>query len=88
MIAAYTINGAYLAHREKQTGSIAVGKDADLIVLSANLFTMPVESIHKVKVLLTLLEGREVFRHSSFPTPPIKSSRIGSPESKDRWLYR
>lgn len=75
MIAAYTINGAYLAQREKQTGSIEVGKDADLIVLSANLFTTPVESIHKVKVLLTLLEGREVFRDASFPAPPIKSSR-------------
>ena len=67
MIAAYTINGAYLAHREKRTGSIEVGKDADLIALSANLFTTPAESIHKVKVLLTLLEGKEVFRDSSFP---------------------
>ena len=66
MIAAYTINGAYLAHREKQTGSIEVGKNADLIVLSNNLFTVSVESIHKVKVLLTLLDGKEVFRHPDF----------------------
>lgn len=66
MIAAYTINGAYLAHREKQTGSIEVGKDADLVVLSDNLFTTPVNSIHKVKVLLTLLAGREVYRHPDF----------------------
>lgn len=66
MIAAYTINGAYLAHREKRTGSIEAGKDADLVVLSANLFTIPPELIHKVKVLLTLLEGREVFRDSNF----------------------
>ena len=66
MIAAYTINGAYLAHREKQTGSIEVGKNADLIVLSDNLFTVPVESIHKVKVLLTLLDVKEVFRHPDF----------------------
>jgi len=68
MIAAYTINGAYLAHRENRTGSIEVGKDADVVVLNANLFTTPVESIHKVKVLLTMLEGKEVFRDSSFPT--------------------
>ena len=66
MIAAYTINGAYLAHREKQTGSIEVGKTADLVVLSDNLFTIPEYSIHKVKVLLTLLDGKEVFRHSEF----------------------
>lgn len=70
MIAAYTINGAYLAHREKRTGSIEAGKDADLIVLSANLFTTPVESIHKVKVLLTMVEGKEVFRDSNLPTTP------------------
>ena len=66
MIAAYTINGAYLAHREKQTGSIEVGKAADLIVLSDNLFTIPVYSIHKAKVLLTLLDGKEVFRDHDF----------------------
>ena len=66
MIAAYTINGAYLAHREKQTGSIEVGKDADLVVLSEDLFATPVNSIHKVKVLLTLLEGKEVYRSPDF----------------------
>jgi predicted amidohydrolase YtcJ len=66
MIAAYTINGAYLAHREKQTGSIEVGKAADLIVLSENLFTIPVHSIHKARVLLTLLDGKEVFRDPEF----------------------
>ena len=66
MIAAYTINGAYLAHREKQTGSIEVGKAADLIVLSDNLFAIPEYSIHKAKVLLTLLDGNEVFRHPDF----------------------
>ena len=66
MIAAYTINGAYLAHREKQTGSIEAGKAADLIVLSDNLFTIPEYSIHKVKVLLTLLDGKEVFRSADF----------------------
>ena len=68
MIAAYTINGAFLAHREKRTGSIEVGKDADLVALSGNLFTTPVEAIHKVKVLLTMIEGKEVFRDPSFPT--------------------
>lgn len=66
LIAAYTINGAYLGHQEEQTGSIEVGKDADLVVLSDNLFTIPVDSIHKVKVLLTLLRGKEVFRDSEF----------------------
>ena len=60
MIAAYTINGAYLAHQEKATGSIEVGKAADLIVLERNLFEIPAGEIHKVKVVLTLLDGKEI----------------------------
>lgn len=69
LVDAYTINGAYLSHHEKLTGSIEVGKAADLIVLSENLFTISVDSIHKVKVQLTLLDGAEVFRDPSFTSP-------------------
>lgn len=61
MLAAYTRNGAYLSHQEKITGSIEIGKSADLIVLDRNLFEIPLSEIHKVKVLLTLLEGKEVY---------------------------
>lgn len=68
MIAAYTINGAYVNHQENETGSIEVGKAADLIVLDRNLFEIPVHEIHNAKVLLTLLEGREVHRDSTFVT--------------------
>ncbi len=66
IIAAYTINGAFVNHQEKETGSIEVGKLADLIVLDRNLFKIPVHEIHRAKVLLTLLEGREVYRDESF----------------------
>ncbi|MBI4532796.1 MAG: amidohydrolase [Candidatus Melainabacteria bacterium] len=65
MLTAYTIGGAYVNHLEKTTGSIEVGKVADLIVLERNLFEIPPQQIHNVKVLLTLLEGKEVFRDSS-----------------------
>jgi predicted amidohydrolase YtcJ len=66
MIAAYTINGAYLNREEKETGSIEPGKAADLIVLDRDLFKVAPEKIHEAKVVLTLLEGREVFRASTF----------------------
>jgi predicted amidohydrolase YtcJ len=66
-IAAYTINGAYLAFDEAETGSLEVGKAADLIVLDRNLFAIPAEQISDTKVLLTLLAGRETYRA---PTPP------------------
>lgn len=68
MFAAYTINGAYVNHQENETGSIEAGKAADLIVLDRNLFEIPAHEIHNAKVLLTLLEGREVHRDSTFVT--------------------
>jgi predicted amidohydrolase YtcJ len=66
ILAAYTINGAYLNHEEKETGSIEVGKAADLIVLDRDLFKIPREKIHEAKVVWTLLEGQEVFRAAAF----------------------
>jgi predicted amidohydrolase YtcJ len=66
MLAGYTINGAYLNFEEKETGSIEVGKAADLIVIDHNLFEIPPHKIHEAKVLLTLLAGKEVYRDPSF----------------------
>ncbi len=66
MLASYTINGAYVSFQERETGSIEVGKAADLIVLDRNLFEIPPHEIHRAKVLLTLLEGKEVFRGADF----------------------
>jgi predicted amidohydrolase YtcJ len=66
MIASYTINGAYANFLENETGSIEVGKKADLAVLEQNLFEIPAENIHEARVLLTIFEGREVFRDASF----------------------
>jgi predicted amidohydrolase YtcJ len=66
MIAGYTINGAYVNFEETETGSIEVGKAADLIVLDRNLFEIPAHEIHLAKVLLTLLDGKEVYRESGF----------------------
>lgn len=58
---AYTLNVAYVNHLERETGSIAVGKSADLIVLDQNLFEIPVRQIHETKVVTTLFRGRAVF---------------------------
>jgi predicted amidohydrolase YtcJ len=61
-LAGYTIAAAYADFDEATTGSIEVGKSADLIVVDKNLFAIPAEEIHTAKVTLTLFEGREVFR--------------------------
>ncbi|MGE5275497.1 MAG: amidohydrolase [Acidobacteriota bacterium] len=67
ILAAYTIGGAYAAFEEKETGSIEAGKAADLVVLDRDLFEIPPEEIHRAHVLLTMLEGREIWRDPSFP---------------------
>ena len=59
-LAAFTINAAYTNRLEKTTGSVEVGKNADLIVLDRNLFAIPTAAIAKSKVLLTLFGGRPV----------------------------
>jgi predicted amidohydrolase YtcJ len=66
MLRAYTANGAWLSHDEKMRGSLEPGKSADVIVLARNLFETPPSEIGRVSVLLTLLDGREVFRDASF----------------------
>jgi hypothetical protein len=61
MIALYTINAAYALRQDQETGSIEVGKLADLVVLDRNLFDLPADSIHTAKVTRTLLGGRTVY---------------------------
>lgn len=61
MIDTFTYNGAYANFLEKETGSIEVGKSADMIVLDQNLFRIPETEISNTKVLLTLFQGKEVF---------------------------
>jgi predicted amidohydrolase YtcJ len=66
MIASFTINGAYADFTDNITGSIAIGKKADLVVLDKNLFTIPATEIHNAKVLLTMFEGKTVYQDPSF----------------------
>ena len=62
MLAMYTINPAWALRQDRETGSIEVGKLADLVVLDRNLFAVPPERIHEARVVRTLLEGRTVYR--------------------------
>ena len=65
IVRAYTMGGAYASDSEALTGSIEVGKLADLVVLDRNLFMIPAHEIHTARVVLTVLEGREVYRDST-----------------------
>ncbi|MET7686875.1 amidohydrolase family protein [Streptomyces sp. NPDC005483] len=59
-IAAYTAGSAYVNHLDDITGSIAVGKSADLVVLDRDPFAGPPEGISATRVLQTFVEGRRV----------------------------
>jgi predicted amidohydrolase YtcJ len=58
MIVAYTINGAYANFIENETGSIEVGKKADIFVLERNLFDIPASEIADTQVFITIFEGQ------------------------------
>ena len=60
---AHTIHVAYQAHLEKVTGSIEVGKSAELVVLDSNIETTPADQIQDIKVLETLFKGKTVFKN-------------------------
>jgi predicted amidohydrolase YtcJ len=59
-LAAFTINAAYVNSQEDSTGSIEVGKYADLIVLDRNLFGIDPKDISETSVLMTMIEGEVV----------------------------
>lgn len=59
-VAAYTAGSAYVNHLDHVTGSIAVGKSADLVVLDRDPFAVPPEEIAAARVLQTFVEGRRV----------------------------
>jgi predicted amidohydrolase YtcJ len=59
--AAFTMGSAYANHREHDTGSIEVGKRADLAVLDRNVFAHPVGEIADVRCLETYVDGDRVY---------------------------
>ncbi len=60
-LAMYTTNAAYSSFQEESKGSIAVGKLADLAVLSADPTSVPPEQIRDIKVRVTVLGGKVVW---------------------------
>ncbi len=61
-LAIFTRDGARAMRREEMTGSIEVGKSADLIVLDRDLFAVPPTEISASRVDLTFFEGEIVYR--------------------------
>jgi predicted amidohydrolase YtcJ len=64
MIAAYTIEGAWLMHHDNDTGSIETGKAADIVVLDRDIFKLPPAELDAVRVDLTMLDGKPVYQRA------------------------
>lgn len=60
---AHTINAAYGMGIDKETGSLEVGKKADLVVLEKNLYDIDPNDISEVKVLYTMMNGMLTWDH-------------------------
>lgn len=65
VVKAYTINGAYVMRQETVTGSLTIGKYADLIVVNQDIFTIPTTQIAATVVNLTLLAGNVVYNDNT-----------------------
>ncbi len=65
-IQGYTMGGAIAAKREKTEGSIEVGKLADVIIISQDLFKIAPNQIGKTKVLMTMVGGKVVYQDPSW----------------------
>jgi predicted amidohydrolase YtcJ len=58
---AFTMGSAYANHREHDTGSIEVGKRADVAAFDRNVFAHPVEEIADTHCVATYVDGERVF---------------------------
>lgn len=58
----YTRNAAWLGFDEARTGTLEVGRRADLVVLDHDLFKLPSHRIHAARVMLTVADGVVVYR--------------------------
>jgi predicted amidohydrolase YtcJ len=60
-VAVATLGSAWVNGLDDVTGSVEVGKLADLVVLDRDLFDRGAGSIHEARVALTLVEGETVY---------------------------
>jgi predicted amidohydrolase YtcJ len=63
-VRAYTMGSAYAEFQENVKGSITLGKLADLVILSRDIFKIDPKEIEKVKVELTMVDGRVVYEQN------------------------
>jgi predicted amidohydrolase YtcJ len=61
---AFTLGSAFVNHLDDETGSVEVGKAADLVVLSEDLLALPADALTDATVDLTLVDGSVVYERA------------------------
>ena len=77
--------------QEATTGSLEVGKRADLVVLDCDIFSVDPYKIGNTKVLRTYLDGQPVYsspNERQGATPSTMKIPCAEPELRRDWLFR
>ena len=74
-----TINGARAMRLNQQVGLLSVGRKADFIVTRENPLSTPIHEVHKTTVLLTFINGENVFRHPASVAVISSGDRVRQP---------
>ena len=64
-VRAYTSGSAYAEFQENSKGTITVGKLADFVLLSDDIFTMNPNDIRQTKVLTTVMDGKIIYENGT-----------------------
>jgi predicted amidohydrolase YtcJ len=72
----YTSGGAWVSSEEEKKGTLEAGKLADLVVLSADYFSIAEDEIKNLEAVMTVVGGKVVYGAGPFarlspPAPPI-----------------
>lgn len=77
----YTHKGAWISREEDLKGTLEVGKLADLVLLSADYFTVEVDEIRNLESVLTMVGGRV-----AYGTGPYERLALPAPRVNQDWL--
>jgi len=77
----YTAGGAWVSSEEHKKGTLEAGKLADLAILSADYFSVPVDAIKDLESVLTMVGGKVVYAAG-----PYSKLDPGLPPVVQDWL--
>ena len=87
LIEMFTINGAAIQFMDEFSGSLEVGKRADLIVIDRNVLEIPIDEIAQTQVLLTMLDGDPVYGGTNFEKVVESGDIVDYSDYEFDWPY-